>query len=400
MLSEADRLAFRKQKQSYLREMQSAFDDRGKLKDQPERKLTAALQEYIAAPFTALCSSWPRALRILLKVFAIGEGDAVFMPVRAPLPLLREVLQAGAKPIFVALHPRTFTIDVRALQEAIKEVMSEAIFRARLILAIDSFGLPCDYPALQKIAERYGMFLFDLSLGGPGGTWHKQPCPSFGDAGILSFYKHSQVPALSDGAALFAADAEICRKLSAELSEDLYELNDRHTIGSGAKLHPLECAYLSVRLAQYRSSELSRLNELASFYSAQLQDIIDPPFVPAGFESGWQAYALKLPDKLSAERFRSVLARRGIESFLPEWYDLASAYRKISDEHEHDSLARKAEAASAFAEQLLILPLHPYLTLNDAREVVAVMRELLTKPPEETYKAFQESGGNDEESMA
>lgn len=376
MLKEADRLRFKNRKRGIWREIQGAFDEEGRLKADPEQKLIEGLREFVGSPQVLPVSHVRSAVDILFRTYEVGEGDAVFLPVFAPQVLLRVLKDRGAKPIFVAIHPRTFTIDVRGLQEAIKEVMAEAKFRARVILAVDAFGLPCDFPALQKIAERYGMFLFDLALDGIGGGWHRQACPSFGDAGVASFDPGCSISGMHGGAAIFCEDEKIFRKMQSWVMPAFSETDEMIALGTDVSLHPLECAFLLPRVKAYQDSEGARLAELASFYSAQLQDILEPPFVPAGFESGWQAYVLTLPENVNREDFRKALNARGIESGVPAWYDLAAIYRKLSSNHEHDSLGRKAERNSKFTEQLVTLPLHPYLTKDHAAEVIDKVREV------------------------
>lgn len=379
MLKKAEKLAFEKQKALLMKQMGRTFDEYGRLKEETCSHFLRMLSEYIGVPAAVSARDEAEALRRLLRVFSLGEGDAVFLPLMGSPALLREVMDCGAKPIFVPLHPRTYTTDIRALQEAIREVMSEALFRARLILAVDAFGLPCDYPALEKIAARYGLFLFDLASGGAGASLQRQACPGFGDAGILSFAPGCRIAAMQDGAVIFTSNEKIYQALKAESRPEIYEQDGAARLGQNMGLHPLECAYLSEKFSSYRSGEAMRISELASFLSAQLKDLIDPPFVPAGFCSAWQYYVLKLPETLNAEQCQAALAERGIESFLPPWYDLASMYRKLSSAHEHDKLARKAEEQTDFSERLLLLPLHPYMTRKDAADLVSALRELLNE---------------------
>lgn len=375
MLKEADARRFKNNKKNYRRDLLSSFDELGALNKEPEQKLALELKDYASMSRPNLISSPREGLSILFEVFGIGAGDAVFLPAYAPLELLREVIAAKAEPILVPIHSRAYTLDVRALQYAIKEVMSEAKFRSRAILAVDQFGLPCDFKALEQIAERYGMFLFDIAWEGPGSFLQKQSCGTFGHAGLVRFAADTTVRAMQRAAAIFVDGKEEAQIFRAVKSPGFHEKEGLYLIGRDSDIHPLEANYIYGELLRYRASEQNRKLEIAGFYDAQLQDLLDPPFIPAGFVSSRNSYPILLPEGARREDFRTQLAASGVESPLPAWYDLAAVCEKAEKGLTHLNLLHEAKQKSAFAERLILLPIHPYMTLEDARRTVLAVRK-------------------------
>lgn len=370
----AEKARFQHWKHEWAKIAAGALGEDGSLKYEKNLQLTKALSDYSGDSYVRLCAKWTDGLAILLASLEVTSEDAIFLPAFGPAEILRPLRQFGAQVVFCDIHPRTFTLDINSVQKAIKQVMFDAKKRARVILALDSFGLPCDYPALQQISERYGLLLVDLAVDGLGGSCHLQRVPAFGDAGICSFALGSTVAAFADGAAIFCHKEDLFTKVS------LWQGNGRDTAsgdwlvpGFGSEIHPHESAVLLQKLASYNDSEGARRAGLAAFYSAQFQDILDPPFVPAGFSSGWQSYCVLLPQASQRDAFRRSLAEAGIATQIPSWYDLAAIHRSWT---EPDAPARQDFSATAeIVERMLFLPLHPYLTLADARQICAAVRE-------------------------
>ena len=67
----------------------------------------------------------------------------------------------GATPVFVDVDPRTFQIDPAHLERRIAEVRAAGRLRPRALIGVDLFGQPADWPALNAIAAREGLFTID-----------------------------------------------------------------------------------------------------------------------------------------------------------------------------------------------------------------------------------------------
>ncbi len=346
--------------------LRQSFSEEGILKTDTNRQLEEQLSGHSQSAYVHLCANPRDALSILLAAWEVDENDAVFLPCLGSADLLRPILQSGAEVVFCDIHPRTFTMDVISLQKEIRNVMSLAQKRARVVITFDAFGLPADYPALEKICERYGLYLIDFATHGLGGSLRRQGVPSFGSAGICSFSPGNTVAAFSDGAAIYLDNEALSTNVRRWLGNGYDPQTGRWEVpGLNSHLHPFESAALLRKFAAFNETEAIRRAELAAFYSAQLQDRIDPPFVPAGFTSGWQAYCVLVPHAADLKALQANLADDGIETKVPDWTFLPDIYRDWTGTASDTEFTQVKQVH----ERMLLLPFHPFMTLKEAKEV-------------------------------
>jgi dTDP-4-amino-4,6-dideoxygalactose transaminase len=67
------------------------------------------------------------------------------------------------------------------LEEAILQIKREGKLTPRVIVAVDLFGQPADYPKLRQVADRYGLMILEDGAQGFGGRIGQQRACSFGD---------------------------------------------------------------------------------------------------------------------------------------------------------------------------------------------------------------------------
>ena len=110
----------------------------------------AAFEEEFAADVGArhacAVSSCTTALHLALHALGIGPGDEVITVSHSFIATANAVRYCGATPVFVDIDPRTYNIDPSLIEPAITP-------RTKAILPVHQMGLPCDLPAILKIAD-------------------------------------------------------------------------------------------------------------------------------------------------------------------------------------------------------------------------------------------------------
>ncbi|MBQ9475690.1 MAG: aminotransferase class I/II-fold pyridoxal phosphate-dependent enzyme, partial [Bacteroidales bacterium] len=133
------------------------------------RELEAQLAEFVGVKHCVSCANGTDALTLALKVWGIGAGDAVFVPDFTFFASAETVAASGATPVFVDVCRESFNIDPADLEKAIAEVEAEGKLRPRVIVAVDLFGLPADFPAIRKIADKHSLLILEDGAQGFGG---------------------------------------------------------------------------------------------------------------------------------------------------------------------------------------------------------------------------------------
>lgn len=152
------------------------------------QELEERLAEYVGVKHAITCANGTDALTLALMALEIGEGDAVFVPTFTFFASAEAVAYANAAPIFVDSDADTFNICPVDLEKRIKSVIAEGKLNLKAIMTVDLFGLPANYPEIQKLADKYNLKIIEDAAQGFGGEIRGQKAGSFGDIATTSFF--------------------------------------------------------------------------------------------------------------------------------------------------------------------------------------------------------------------
>jgi perosamine synthetase len=146
-------------------------------------------------------SSGTAALHLILLAMGIGPGDEVIIPSYVCTALLHAVQYVGARPILAEIDPVSYNIDPDDVQKRITTRTKAVIVPHMFGLAanLDKF-LNLDVPLIEDCAQAVG------------GTYHKKPLGTFGDATIFSFYA-TKMMATGEGGMAASNSAEIIERI-------------------------------------------------------------------------------------------------------------------------------------------------------------------------------------------
>jgi len=116
-------------------------------------ELEERLAEYVGAKHCISCANGTDALTLAMMVLDIQAGDAVFCPTFTFFATAETIAYQHATPIFVDSDEDTFNICPIDLEAQIQKVIADGQLRLKAIIAVDLFGLPANYPTIEKIAK-------------------------------------------------------------------------------------------------------------------------------------------------------------------------------------------------------------------------------------------------------
>ena len=305
----------------------------------------------------------------------VGRGDAVFTSDFTYFASAGCASILGATPVLADIDLATFNISPAALEAAIEKTLSEGKLRPRVIIPVDLFGLPADYPAIEKIAQKYGLVILEDAAQGFGGRIGARRACSFGDISATSFFPAKPLGCYGDGGAIFTDDAAVAARLrslraSGKSPEDKY---DNREVGMNSRLDTLQAAILLPKLRAFADYELDAVNAAAARYTAALKDAVVTPTVPEGYLSSWAQYTVLLEDGAQRAEVQRRLKEKGIPTmvYYPRGLHQQAAYAGMAlrDEDYPNTL----EAT----RRVLSLPIHPYLQKDDQDLVIESLLEVL-----------------------
>ena len=356
-----------------------------RIKDSVDAGIKRVLEhgQYIMGPEVAECekrlaalagskhcltvSSGTDALVAPLMALGIGPGDAVFLPSFTFTATAEVVLLVGARPIYIDVHPRLFNIDVAHLAREIAAVKKEGTHRPRAVIAVDLFGLPADYAALNKLCEAEGITLIDDAAQSYGGAFHNKRVGSLAPITATSFFPAKPLGCYGDGGAVFVDDDALMAKLvSIRVHGQGRSKYEVERVGLNARFDTIQAAVILAKLDVFEG-ELERRQEVAERYTKALAGAVETPEIPSGYRSAWAQYSI-LSDRRDA--IAAALKGEGVPTaiYYPIPMHLQAAYRQYG----------KGEGSCPVSERLakrvLSLPMHPYLDTAMVDRIAGIVK--------------------------
>ena len=331
-------------------------------------ELEARLAKFCGAKHCIGVSNGTDALQIAMMAENIGPGDAVFLPAFTYTATAEVPLVLGATPVFVDVDPRTFQIDPAHLELRIAQVRAAGKLRPHMLIGVDLFGQPADWPALQAIATREGLATLDDCAQSFGASLGGRRLGTAADVTSVSFFPSKPLGAYGDGGALFTDSDEraaLFRSLRSHgEGTTRYEV---HRTGMNGRLDTLQAAVLLCKLDVFEA-ELKIRERIARMYDQRLGNAVTIPARVPNSESAWAIYAILLKDSAARDRMQAGLKAAGVPSaiYYPKALHHQPAYAAA-----HDGVA--LPVSEDLATRIMALPLHPDLTDADVDQICSAV---------------------------
>ncbi len=307
-------------------------------------------------------SSGTDALLTALMAEGIGAGDAVFLPAFTFTATAEVAMLLGARPVFVDVDPATFNIDPADLTRRIEDIAARGEAKPRAVIAVDLFGQPADYAALEEICAARGLFLLADAAQSFGGRLGERRVGALAPATAVSFFPAKPLGGYGDGGALLTDDAE---------RADIYRSIRAHgkggakydivRVGLNARLDTLQAAILLAKLPVL-ADEIAAREKLARYYDSRLGNLVETPRRMAGAGSAWAQYTI-LSD--GRDEVAAKLKARGIPTaiYYPRPLHLQPAYAGLG------LGPGSIPVSERLSERVLSLPMHAYMDDTTAERI-------------------------------
>jgi UDP-2-acetamido-2-deoxy-ribo-hexuluronate aminotransferase len=350
------------------------------------KELEHKLASYIGIKHAIGCASGTDALLMALMTYGTGPGTVVFTTPFTFVATAEVISLLGAIPVFVDIDGATYNLDTKLLSKAIDAVKSRDpggyslpkslldhhdLFRPRGIVAVDLFGLPADYDAINGIAEDNGLFVIEDAAQSFGADYKGRKACSLADIACTSFFPAKPLGCYGDGGMCFTDNdrlAEIMRSIRVHGQGSHKYENVR--IGINGRLDTLQAAILQAKFDIF-PEEIEMRQRVALRYDEWLKNIpfITTPPVPVAYRSAWAQYSILAKDG----NHRSGLQKKLQESNIPT----AVYYPKpLNVQGAFASLGYTAGAfpiSENVASRIFSLPMHPYLAETDQHKIAEIL---------------------------
>jgi dTDP-4-amino-4,6-dideoxygalactose transaminase len=329
-------------------------------------ELESRLAAYTGAAQCVTCANGTDALEMVFRAEGVGPGDAVFVPAMTFVATAEMVPGTGATPFFVDVRPDTFNIDPASLQAGIAEARRLRL-RARLVVAVDLYGQPADYAQLNDIARREDVRVVADAAQSIGGSVGGKRVGGLAPWSTTSFFPAKPLGAYGDAGAVFTHDDERAAYLrSFRFHGRGADKNDNIRLGRNSRLDTLQAAVLLAKL-DILDDEIAARQRVARRYNEALADIVQVPVIDDDTVSTWCYYTILVKDRNAvAASCRDVGVATSVCYPIP-------LHRQTGYQH-FPSAPGGLPVATRLGQQVISLPMHPYLDEAAQARVIAAVR--------------------------
>ncbi len=327
------------------------------------KELEKKLSIFTGAKYVLCCSSGTDALLLALLGLKLKAGEGVIVPAFSFASSAEVMPLLGAIPIFIDVEKNNFNLDPNKLADALKTATEMGI-KVKGIMSVGLFGQPADMKPINKFAKNNDLWVLDDAAQSLGGKYYGNNVGNLCQVTATSFFPAKPLGCYGDGGAVFTNDPEIYEIANSShvhgMGKNRYEY-DR--IGMNARISTIQAAILLEKLEIF-PSELRKRQDVANNYNKHLNDLklnIKLPLLKNKCVSSWAQYTIILPDNIDRFKLQEDLKSKDIPT--------AIYYPIPLNEHEpykNFPISKSGLANTNYlAQNVLSLPMHPYLTEDD-----------------------------------
>lgn len=297
------------------------------------------------------------ALHLILRAYDIGVGDEVIVPSNTYIATWLATSYAGATPVPVEPDEYTYNIDSMRIEAAITS-------RTKAIIAVHLYGQPADMDAINAIARKYNLKVIEDAAQAHGARYKGRRTGSLGDAAGFSFYPGKNLGAIGDGGAVTTNDLDLAEKVRVLCNYGSRVKYHNEVKGFNSRLDELQAAFLREKLKKLDDWNARRKAIATEYLKALFDSNVLLPFVPDWADSVWHLFVIRGSRRDALQKH---LTESGIGTMIhyPIPPHLQPAYVQLGYREGDFPIAETIH------REVLSLPMGPYLSSDQAKQVIA-----------------------------
>src|SRR5690242_5054754 len=339
--------------------------------------------QFCESRFCVGVASGTDALRLALMAVGVQPGDIVVTVPNTFIATTEAISQAGARPDFVDVDERTYTMNPEKLRQYLEmKCMWDATLKRAIhkesgspvtaVVPVHLYGQMADMDPILEVAAQYNLKVIEDACQAQGAEYYSKKtnrwrkAGSVGHAAAFSFYPGKNLGACGEAGGITTDDeriAQVCRLLRDHGQSKKYF----HDIeGYNGRLHAIQAGFLRVKLCHLKTWNAQR-RDIAERYGklfAGAEAAVTLPYQPEWSRSVFHLYVVQVADRMQLQK---KLDEAGIGTGIhyPVALHLTKAYEGLGLRKGDFPVTEKA------ASHILSLPMFPNLTARQQERVVA-----------------------------
>lgn len=321
-------------------------------------ELEERLAAFVGARHCITCANGTDALQIAQMALGIGPGDEVITPGFTYIATAESTALLGAKPVFVDVDPKTYTLDPSRLEAAITS-------RTKAIIAVSLYGQCADFNSITEIASAYKIPVIEDAAQSFGASYEGRRSCNLTPIACASFFPSKPLGCYGDGGALFTGDDQLAMVLR-QIARHGQDRRYHHVrVGVNSRLDTIQAAILLQKL-QIFDDEIRLRQQVAERYNTLLMNAglsSSVPHIATRNTCVYAQYTIRID---SRDEIQASLDRAGIPSVVH--YPLPLNKQPAVADHN-----TTLPISQQLATQVLSLPMHPYLQQDEQAAVIRAL---------------------------
>jgi len=325
-------------------------------------ELESALAARVGAQHCISCASGTDALLLALMTLGIGSEDEVITSPFTFIATGEMIALIGAKPVFVDIDSRTYNLDPKLLERAVTS-------RTRAIMPVALYGQCAEMDAINSVAAKHKLPVIEDAAQSFGATYKGRQSCNLSAIGCTSFFPSKPLGCYGDGGACFTNDDQLAAIMRQTRNHGQDGRYHHVRLGFNGRLDTMQAAVLLAKLEVF-DEELRCRNEIAQRYSSMLGEAVCVPYIENHNQSAWAQYTVRVPNRAEVQRS---LHEGGIPTAVhyPKPVHLQPVFANLRLSEGSFPISEKA------SEEVLSLPMHPYMSQSDLANVANALRNAL-----------------------
>ena len=293
------------------------------------RAFEQAVCAFSGAAQALAVSSGTAGLHLCVRAADIGPGDLVLTTPYSFIASSNVLLYEGAVPVFVDVDVRTGNLNPDRLEQAARQLAEGGLpakswlprraavaKKPKAILAVDVFGQPADYDAINAIARAHDLVVIEDSCESLGARYQDCLAGRLGEMGVYAFYPNKQMTT-GEGGVVITDDAKAADFMRALRNQGRAEGDTwlQHThLGYNYRLPELSAALGRVQLDRLEDL-LGKREQVAAWYGRRLEKLegVEVQYIaPSTTRMSWFVYVMRLAPDVNRDRLANLLDGAGI----------------------------------------------------------------------------------------
>jgi len=332
----------------------------------------SSLREFLNVKHAISVNSGTAALHAALLALDIKTNDEVLLPSFTFVATANAVVASGAKPVFIDINTKDYTIDLQDLKKKISS-------KSKAIIPVHLYGHPADLTELNEIANQHSIYIIEDACQSLGSTYKHKQTGTFGTMGCFSMYA-SKVLTAGEGGAIVTNEDKLADTLKMIRNHGMVEGYDTRLLGLNYRLPELSAAIAKIQMKKLKTIlDLRRRN--SSLLSNLLETIIEKYNIQIPQEDqikkfNWYLYTLAFNGS-GGVTLRDHIKKKLIENGIgvAVYYDppvhKTPFYQKFSLN------GGDLPNTNWSSEHVLSFPVHPGVSEMDIQNIVNVLEKEL-----------------------